>query len=141
MISDAAVNTGGRSVNVESSRIRATLMIYIEPTPYILALVRCIASRADPLVDVLFIGADISQPWDLSLDGIPASYLPRGTIAAWWEIARRLSSAKYTVLHLAGWGHPVLAGALILARLHSIPATVETDTTVPVAQPWFKRIA
>ena len=140
MISDAAVTTG-RSVSADSSRVRATVMIYIEPTPYILALVRRIASRADASVDVLFIGADISQAWDLSLDGIPASYLPRGTIAACREIARRLSSGKYSMMHLAGWGHPVLTGAMILARLHGMPVAVETDTTVTLAQPWFKRVA
>ena len=116
-------------------------MIYIEPTPYLLALVRRIMSCADAPVDVLFIGANISQPWDLSLDGIPASYLPHGTIAACRAIARKLYSAKYSVMHLAGWGHPVLLGAMIVARFIGIPLAVETDTAIPITQPWFKRVA
>jgi len=116
-------------------------MIYIEPTPYVLALVHQIVSFAGAPVDVLFIGANISQPWDLSLDGIPASYLPHGTIAACRCIAKKLSSAKYSVMHLAGWGHPVLLSALIVARLTGIPVSVETDSAMPVTQPWFKRVA
>ncbi len=116
-------------------------MIYIEPTPYLLALVRRIVSCTDAPVDVLFIGANISQQWNLSLDGIPASYLPDGTIAACRCIARKLSSAKHSVMHLAGWGHPVLLGAMIVARLIGIPVAVETDTAIPIAQPWYKRVA
>ena len=68
--------------NTESRSPQAnTLMIYIEPTPYILALVRRIVSCADLPVDVLFIGADISQPWVVigqHSGGLP----PPGTIAA-----------------------------------------------------------
>ena len=65
-------------------------MIYVEPTPYLLASVRRIVDCAGAPVDVFFIGANISQPWDLSLDGIPASYLPHGTIAACRCVTKRL---------------------------------------------------
>ena len=56
-------------------------------------------------------------------------------------VARKLYSAKYSVMHLAGWGHPVLLGAMIMARLIGIPVAVETDTAIPVTQLWFKHVA
>ena len=44
-------------------------------------------------------------------------------------------------MHLAGWGHPVLLGAMIVARLMGVPVAVETDTAIPVTQFWLKRVA
>jgi glycosyltransferase involved in cell wall biosynthesis len=125
-------------VSAERGVGRAALMIYIEPTPYVLTLIRRITSSTDAPVDVLFIAANVSQAWDLSLEEIPAGYLPRGTLAAVRAIAAKLASVRYGVVHLAGWGHPVLLGAMIVARLRGFPVAVETDSTLPVSQPWPK---
>ncbi|MFO1316192.1 MAG: glycosyltransferase family 4 protein [Burkholderiales bacterium] len=114
-------------------------MIYIEPTPYVLALVRRILSFADAPVEVLFIAGNVSQAWDLSLEGVPGRYLPHGTLAATRAIARKLDSAAFRVVHLAGWGHPVLLAAMLVARLRGIAVAVETDSTLPVTQSWLKR--
>ena len=128
-------------MGIEPDTSQRALMIYIEPTPYVLALIRRVVSCADAPVDVLFITANVSQHWNLSLEGMPAGYLPRGTAVACREIAKRLSSARYGIVHLAGWGHPVLLGAMLMARLRGVPVAVETDTVLPVAQQWLKRIA
>jgi glycosyltransferase involved in cell wall biosynthesis len=128
-------------VSARHASDRAALMIYIEPTPYVLALIRRIASSTMMPIDVLFIAANVSQAWDLSVNEIAAGYLPKGTVAALRVIAAKLASARYRVVHLAGWGHPVLLGAMIVARLRGIPIAVETDSTFPVAQSWPKRAA
>ena len=82
--------TGRLSVSVERGAGRAALMIYIEPTPYVLALIRRIASTADAPVDVLFIAANVSQVWDLSLEDTSSGYLPGGT---WKPLGRSRQSS------------------------------------------------
>ena len=118
---------------------QAALLIYIEPTPYLLGLIRRIAKSCKAPVEVLFIAANLSQPWNLSLSGVSASYLPGATLAAALEIARKLSTARYGLLHLAGWGHRTLLLALLLAWLYRVPVFMESDTQLPVGLPLWKR--
>ena len=128
-------------MGVEPLATRAALMVYLEPTPYVLALIRRVTSRAGVPVDVFFVTADLSQQWNLSLDGVSARYLPAGTFASCKAIAGRIFSGTYGIVHLAGWGHPVLFAAMLLARLKRIPVAVETDTTLPVGQRRTKGVA
>jgi glycosyltransferase involved in cell wall biosynthesis len=119
---------------------QAALLIYIEPTPYVLGLIRQIAECSKAPVEVLFIGANMSQPWNLSLRGISASYLPHTTIAAALEIFRKLSAGQYSLLHLAGWAHWTLLLALLLAWYHRIPVFIESDTQLAIGLPLWKRV-
>ena len=126
---------GDRSFHEQSA-----LFIYIEPTPYRLGMLRRIAECSTLPLEVLFVAANVSQSWDLSLQGTPASYLPRGTLAAMIEIARRLSTRRYRLVQLAGWGGAgVLICAWLLAWWYRVPVFVESDTQLPIGLPLWKR--
>jgi glycosyltransferase involved in cell wall biosynthesis len=43
------------------------------------------------------------------------------------------------LVHLAGWGHPLLLAARVAAWLRRIPVTMESDTPLPVGLPFWKR--
>jgi len=46
---------------------RSTLMLFVEPTLYVLGLVRAIIVRSDYRVEALFSARDVSQLWRLSI--------------------------------------------------------------------------
>lgn len=108
------------------------IMIYIEPTPYIRGLVAACRAAYDGPVDVLYIAADLSQRWSLTLDPGYERILPASRAAALRDIWRMLGEDRggRSVLHLAGWGHPLLLAAMAMARLRSVPVVVESDSWV-----------
>jgi glycosyltransferase involved in cell wall biosynthesis len=104
-------------------------MIYIEPTPYIAALIDTLRHVWDAAIHVYYVTTDLSQTWGLRVDGEQDHVLPQGYFARMWIIWATLAhDRRQTVLHLAGWGHPLLLGALLTARLLRIPVVVESDT-------------
>jgi glycosyltransferase involved in cell wall biosynthesis len=105
------------------------VMIYIEPTPYITALVEALrASWAGP-IEAYYITTDLSQSWQLRIDEKKVRVLPTGFLASMRVIqAALIREREHTILHLAGWGHPVLLAAMFLARSVRIPVAVESDT-------------
>ena len=120
-----------------SARAPRVLMIYLEPAPYITKLIAELRRDDRFDVDALFVAPALSQAW-----GGPAeaeNFLPQGSWAALRAIARKIRSGNYALVHLAGWGHPVLAGALLLSRAHGLPATVET-VSAPVGASVMRRI-
>ena len=124
--------------NAESRRPHY-LAIYIEPTPYILGLVREINAIADKPVKTLFLGEDISQPWRLSLEDSNAAILPPSRTQALVRIWRSIV-ARPDVVHLAGWGHPLLLFAIVVAAVLRVPVTMESDTQLPIDAPAWKRL-
>lgn len=115
-----------------------TLMVYIEPTPYVLGLVREIEQQAEFPVKIFFIKENFTQPWGLSLEGYNVSVLPQGPLAAALQIYRYIAGGP-AVLHLAGWGHPLMLFAMMLALVFRVPVTVESDTQLPFTLPLWKR--
>lgn len=117
------------------------LAIYLEPTPYLLALLERLEQRWPAGLDVDFAGMNLSQRWELPLAKSSMQQLPSG----WWPQFRhlnmRMHSGEYAVVHLAGWaGHPALPMALLLARLHGIAVSIESDTPLPPQSPWWKQL-
>jgi glycosyltransferase involved in cell wall biosynthesis len=104
-------------------------MVYIEPTPYIAGLIGALRPLWDGSIEVHYITTNLTQPWQLPLDSEFESVLPTRFIAKLRAISAALThDRKRTILHLAGWGHPVLLGSLLMARLLGIPVAVESDT-------------
>src|SRR5262249_33905463 len=68
-------------------------------------------------------------------------FLPHDISGALREIERRLRSGEYKLLHLAGWGNPVLLGSMLLAKARRVPIVVETDTPPPVNERAWRRWA
>ena len=120
---------------------RSALLIYVEPTPYRLGLIRNIAQCLTVSPEVLFIASNVSQQWNLTLNETSAAYLPAGTLAAAYEIGRRLATGRYRLVQLAGWsGRGVLICAWLLAWWHRVPIFVESDTQLPLGLPLWKRV-
>lgn len=137
-----AVDRGlsGDRVCVNKSETDGVLALYLEPTPYILGLVERLQGGWPGPVDVCFVARDLSQAWGLSSAGPDAATLPQGHFAASRILWKGLRSGRYRLLHLAGWGHPLLLTAILMSRLLEIPVVVESDT--PLAQgpmSWRKR--
>jgi glycosyltransferase involved in cell wall biosynthesis len=105
------------------------VMVYIEPTPYIIALIDKLRLAGDGSIEAYYITTDLSQPWELRLENGHEHVLPGGFLASMQALRRVLTrDREHTILHLAGWGHPVLLGALLMARSLQIPVAVESDT-------------
>ena len=116
------------------------VMIYVEPTPYIIALIDTLRRVWGGSIEVYYITTDLSQPWELRLESgmgmpgcCPGDFLPQMQ-ALWLELTR---DRKHTILHLAGWGHSVLLGALLMARSLGIPVAVESDTAEGRSDPFL----
>jgi len=115
------------------------VMVYIEPTPYIIALVDRLRLVGSGSVEAYYITTDLSQPWELRLESghvLPGGFLARMQ-ALRWALTR---DREYTILHLAGWGHPVLLGALLMARSLEIPVAMESDTAEGRPDPSWRHV-
>jgi glycosyltransferase involved in cell wall biosynthesis len=114
-------------------------MVYIEPTPYIIALIDRLRLVGGGSVEAYYITTDLSQPWELRLES--RHVLPRGFLARMQALRLALTrDREYTILHLAGWGHPVLLGALLMARSLKIPVAVESDTAEGRPDPSWRHV-
>ena len=118
----------------------AALLIFIEPTPYILGLLSQIAEQSTFRVDIGFLGVNLSQSWDLPTEGVGAFLMPQGIWRTVRMLARKLSTECYTVMHLAGWGHPILIVAMLLGWYYRVPVFLESDTPIPFGTPLWKRL-
>jgi len=104
-----------------------TLLIYMEPAPYIVALLRNLRPLWGGRLDVRFLSPALTQQWKPELhpeDG----FLPADRKSAIRAVRQMIASGKYSLVHLAGWGHPVLRAAMCAAWRRGIPVTVESDT-------------
>ena len=115
-------------------------MLFVEPTPYVLGLIGCIAARSPYPTEIGFCAENLSQRWDLAISEGSAFILPRGALAASLAVSRRLLTGRYQLLHLAGWGEPAQKVALLCAWILRIPAFVESDTPLPAESPLWKRV-
>lgn len=107
------------------------LMVYLEPTPYILGLICRLREKWGRGADVVFVAENLSQNWGLLQADIPFETLPLSYRSAFRAIWGKLSSNRFRLLHLAGWGHPLLLTALVIARVLRIQVVVESDTPLP----------
>ncbi len=109
-------------------RQRRIVMIYVEPTPYIRGFIEACRKLWGGEIKVYYITTDFSQSWLLDL-GPYESVLPRARLLAartiWCALAPSLTAP---ILHLAGWGHPLLFSSIVLAWLRDVPIVVESDS-------------
>ncbi len=116
------------------------LLIYIEPTSYLMPLWQEIRLLINGPVRIVFLEENLSQSWGIDLQDAPGSTVLRGTRLAKCKALLRLIWRKdVEMVHLAGWGHPLMLVAMVLAWLRRIPITMETDTPLPVGLPIWKR--
>ena len=116
------------------------LMIFLEPAPYIRAFVEAARRIWPGRIDVLYAAAQMTQNWDFGGGGPNDTVLSASRPLAMAEIKSRIASGRYALLHLAGWGHPLLWRAMLFAR-GRIPVTVQSDTPAPRGEPVWRRLA
>jgi len=116
------------------------LMLYLEPAPYVTGFIGEVRKAWSGAIDVIYIYGAMTQRWHY----VPASagerVLPNGVWSALVEIVRSLARGRYDLVHLAGWGHPVLLVTLLLAAVFRIPVTAETDTPLGHDRAWKRLI-
>lgn len=117
------------------------LMIYLEPAPYIVGLVRAARRAWSGRIDVLYATEALTQSWGAWRPEPGDEMLPKDARAAARMLWRRIDRRHYDLVHLAGWGHPLLLRALLLAGARGVPATVESDTHKVEAGGRWKTIA
>lgn len=115
------------------------LLVYIEPTPYILGLINAIEQTWQGKIDVLFLGENISQNWNIELNN-QYKVLPKGKTTKLHFITRLFSKNTYDFIHLAGWGHPLLLLLIIIAKFTRTPVSIESDTSIPHHTQFWKRV-
>lgn len=104
-------------------------LLYVEPTPYIEGLIKEIRRVWSGDLDVCFIAQDQSQDWKIDASFLGGAILPVNrwrALAQLWRSLGRLSRAD--VVHLAGWGHPLLVAALLMGKLRGLRVFIESDT-------------
>ncbi|KAA6183947.1 glycosyltransferase family 4 protein [Thiohalocapsa marina] len=118
------------------------LAVYIEPAAYILDLIRVLREQyPDIELRVYFIAKGVSQPWMFSPDEASCTLLPARRSAAIGRLRRELVMGGYDLVHLAGWGHPLLLATMLLSRLQGTVVAVESDTQMMVdSLSWLTRL-
>lgn len=116
------------------------LLVYVEPTPYILDFIEQVADVWSGGVDVVFLGENLSQPWNLGPGNRSWEVLPTSYLAAAKRLSHLVRNGRYAVVHLAGWGSPLLLMAMILSRALGLPVSIESDTPLSARQSWARRM-
>lgn len=117
--------------------MKKLLMVYHEPTPYILDLIIALEKTASINIDILFLTENLTQHWNLSLKSNQA-ILENGLLKT---VYQHFIKKKYDVIFLAGWSHPVTLTFLLFAKIFRIPVLVDSDTPflLPIVIPFWKR--
>jgi glycosyltransferase involved in cell wall biosynthesis len=118
------------------------LLVYVEPTPYILPRIALLKSGGGLDYDAVFITRDSTQSWGLADEsGARVLFEKRGgggkRLAA---LLGNILRGRYSVAHLAGWGHPVLMAVIAALSLRGIPFSMESDTQLPASRRGLKEL-
>lgn len=117
------------------------LMIYIEPAPYIVDLIRVLRQRYPAIsLRVLYIHEALTQPWDAKLDDGVSELLPSSAKEAAKVLYRTIHEGDFDILHLAGWGHRLLLQVLLLGIVFGRTICVESDTQLPEHESRWKGV-
>lgn len=105
------------------------LLIYVEPTSYILPLWREIKAQSRAEAYAVFLGENISQQWDIDLAGDEQVEVLHGNfLVKLARLSKLVAQPGVELIGLAGWGHPLLMAALLLGWANKISVTVGSDT-------------
>ncbi len=117
----------------------SVLAIFVEPAAYRTGLVRELHARWGGKLDIVYIARNMSQVWGKDADKNDIQYLPERRADAMRELNRRIRRSNYDLVHVAGWGHPVLTAAIVLSTMRGLPIVSETDTQSPRAEPMWRK--
>ncbi len=111
-----------------------SLLLQLEPTPYILPRALYVYKDPELHTDLFWTFVNSSQNWgsDAEVGDFPVLLDQRVSLPArlfrvaklMWSILR----GRYTVAHLAGWGHWVVRLAILCCKIRGVPFSLESDT-------------
>lgn len=126
------------------------LLLYVEPTPYIAALLSRLTAGAEDGFETWFITENLSQAWGRDERAARGGVLFRPGEGAWRglrctaALLGRILTRHYAAAHLAGWGHRVLLVAMVCLKLSATPFTLESDSQLRASEArvraWLKRL-
>lgn len=117
------------------------LLIYIEPTSYLMPLWREIKASTSVETRIVFLEENLTQPWNLDFQDDPNVEVLRGSRAAKLvRLLQLIGRRDVELVALAGWGHPLMMAALLFAGVRRIPVTIESDTQYVPTTAWWRRM-
>lgn len=105
---------------------KKVLMIYIEPTHYIVGLIERLLPLWQGHLDVIFLTENLTQQWNIQQ--LKWQVLPKNRLAQFTTIMHLMRKGHYNMVHLAGWGERLCLLSIFLAKLLGISVTIESDT-------------
>jgi glycosyltransferase involved in cell wall biosynthesis len=110
------------------------LLLQLEPTPYILPRALYVYRDPELHTDLIWTFVNSSQDWgeDAQVGDFPVLLDTRvSKLKQLGRVARLIADilrGRYTVAHLAGWGHWVVRLAIISCKSRGVPFSLESDT-------------
>lgn len=121
------------------SSANGALLVYLEPTPYILDLLRELRQFCQIPFDVWFLKENASQNWNLELPEY-CRVVKHGLAAFIGDVRQLLRTREPSLVHLGGWGGDRRLSILILMTwAHGIPLFIESDTQEPFEESRWRR--
>ncbi|OGT34833.1 MAG: hypothetical protein A3F11_08410 [Gammaproteobacteria bacterium RIFCSPHIGHO2_12_FULL_37_14] len=113
------------------------LMLFIEPTPYLLNLINILEKECPYHIDVVFIKSNFTQQWRLQSKHC---VLDKQSRQFSYLFRQFFFKKKYDLIFLAGWSQPTTLFFMFCAKLHRIPIVVDSDTNFVPHTSYYKRI-
>ncbi len=115
------------------------ILIYIEPTSYILSLWHKIKSRSNVETRIIFLEENLTQPWDIDLLDDPQVEVLHGSwLKKLMRLVQLIIQRDVDLVALAGWGHSLLMVGFLFAWIWHIPITMESDTQYDPRKSWWR---
>src|SRR5690242_7833831 len=111
----------------------------MEPAPYRTGLIRQLLQLWDEDIEVFFVAQNMTQAWPPLEPDPRIHFLPAGTWRALRNLLPRLNASRTALIHVAGWGHPLLLCVILLAAVRRIPVVAESDTQQKSGEPFWRR--
>ena len=91
---------------------------------------------------LVFLAENLTQAWNLNLQDDPNVEVLRGSLPAkLMRLLNLIGKREVELVNLAGWGHPLLFAAMLVAAIYRIPITIESDTQFePTKSAWRRAI-
>src|SRR3990167_1532607 len=115
------------------------LLVYVEPTPYIVGLIHALVDIWPGEIDVVFLCENLSQQWNVAVNK-EWRILPKNKFKQFYLLSRLILKNNYQLVHLAGWGNLLFVWAIFFSYSNGIPVSLESDTPLPAQQSFLKKI-
>jgi glycosyltransferase involved in cell wall biosynthesis len=110
------------------SEPKTAMAVLIEPAPYMVQLLEELKAQWCGAVHGWFLHPAITQRWEREEDSVLYGILPTETARAIAKLWSEMRVARPAVVFVAGWRHPIVIAAIIMARLLGARVVSMSDT-------------